>query len=134
MQDENNMNNISLTSNVGTKKVLLFLVFIFLLFVGYKIISSNVQENKEKAVIQERVNVEYTQKQEQTQNLNRCLSSAQNIENSKISWYLNDFHTKYGSDEKLWEAPIKAAFVKLTDEVQAESKQSRSECYKQFPQ
>jgi len=112
--------------------IALLAVGIFILFVGYKYISSNIQENKEKAVIQERAAVEQQERQQQSRNLSDCLNLADLDEKSKIDWYLDDFYAKYGRGT--WSTPIQAAFVQLTEEAQAETKQKKAACYKRYPQ
>ncbi|MEK7194261.1 MAG: hypothetical protein AAB660_01040 [Patescibacteria group bacterium] len=117
-----------------TKNILFILLTVFILFVAYKYIASNIQENKEKAVIQERAYTQQAERSEQAYNLEQCFNLAQIDENSKTSWYLDSFHTKYGIDQNLWSPPIKAAMVKLVEEAKAETKAKRAECLKQYPQ
>ena len=68
------------------KQIIILVIVIFLAFVGYKIISSNIQENKEKAVLQERYQLDQLQKnqdmsnqQKITDQLNSCLDDANNV-------------------------------------------------------
>src|SRR3989344_4123698 len=56
--------------HISLKQGLIFLVTIFVLFVAYKYTASGIQENKEKAVIQERVKAQQTQ-QEKTSSKTR---------------------------------------------------------------
>lgn len=54
---------------MNTKQIIMIIVVIFFAFVGYKLISSNIQENKEKAVLREKA-----QLQELAQEpLNKCI-------------------------------------------------------------
>ncbi|MSU74613.1 hypothetical protein EXS57_02430 [Candidatus Kaiserbacteria bacterium] len=48
----------SLRSSFGVKSAVFLLLLVFALSIAYKFVSSSIQENKEKAVIQERANVQ----------------------------------------------------------------------------
>lgn len=69
-----------------TNQIIILILIIFLALVGYKFISANIQENKEKAVLQERHQLELLQKEEEhkekqkeTELLNSCLADAENV-------------------------------------------------------
>ncbi|KKS05154.1 MAG: hypothetical protein UU58_C0001G0014 [Candidatus Nomurabacteria bacterium GW2011_GWA2_41_25] len=51
------------------KQIIVLIGVIFLAFIGYKIISSNIQENKEKAVLQEKAQLQALEKEP----LNKCI-------------------------------------------------------------
>ena len=51
------------------KQIIILIGIIFLAFVGYKLIASNIQENKEKTVLQEKARLEEVAKEP----LNKCL-------------------------------------------------------------
>jgi hypothetical protein len=53
------------------KQIIISVVIIFVAFVGYKIISSSIQENKEKAVLQEKARLEELAKEP----LNQCIEN-----------------------------------------------------------
>ena len=63
---------------MDNKKIIVLIGVIFLALVGYKIISSSIQENKEKAVLEERAQLDQLAKEP----LNNCIdeinSSAEN--------------------------------------------------------
>jgi hypothetical protein len=71
------------------KNIVLLLIIVFVLFVAYKYISSNIQENKEKAVIQERFNI--TEKKEYQ--LSQCIKNAQDDLNTRLKIWV-DFAAK----------------------------------------
>lgn len=84
MEKENQSIRDSLIKGFGLKKIVLLLIFIFILFLAYKYISSNIQENKEKAIIQEREKVqqqkEYEEKEARAKlksDLDFCISMAE---------------------------------------------------------
>lgn len=60
------------------KQIIILIGVIFLAFVGYKLISSSIQENKEKAVLQERVRLEELAKEP----LNKCINDVETAVNS----------------------------------------------------
>jgi len=47
------------------KKIIGIVIIVFVVLIGYKFISSSIQENKEKAVLQERYNLEQLQKDQE---------------------------------------------------------------------
>lgn len=55
------------------KQIIILVVVIFLAFVGYKAISSNIQENKEKAVLQEKAWLQELEKEP----LNKCINDVE---------------------------------------------------------
>ena len=50
---------------VSNKKIIGIVAIIFVVLVGYKFISSNIQENKEKAVLEERYRLDQLQKNQE---------------------------------------------------------------------
>lgn len=66
------------------KEIIIIIVVIFLAFIGYKVISSSIQENKEKAVLQEKAQLQALEKEP----LNQCIdnidfNAAKDIKNLK---------------------------------------------------
>lgn len=57
--------------NIKNKQIITLVGIVFLAFVGYKIISSNIQENKEKAILRERAQLQELEKEP----LNRCIDN-----------------------------------------------------------
>ena len=117
-----------------SRNIFLLLLAVFLFFVAYKYIATGIQENKEKAVIQERANVEQEETRQRAYNLEQCFNLAQIDEKSKTDWYTDDFNAKYGNNNNLWAQPVKVAYVQLFEEAQEETKAKRAECMKQYPQ
>lgn len=76
---------------MSNKQIIILVGITFLAFVGYKIISSNIQENKEKAVLQEKYQLEQLlggkeakQQQDITEQLNSCIADAEVVKNKAI--------------------------------------------------
>lgn len=60
------------------KQIILSVIIIFIALISYKFISSNIQENKEKAVLQEKSQLQALEKEP----LNKCIEEAETIANS----------------------------------------------------
>src|ERR1035437_1423377 len=72
--------------NMKYKQIIILVGVIFIAFVGYKIISSNIQKNKEEAVLQEKYRLDQLQINQETANqqkiaegLDLCLNDANNV-------------------------------------------------------
>ena len=87
------------------KKIIVLVVIIFLAFVGYKIISSNIQENKEKAVLQEKAQLQAKEKKP----LEDCLKNNFNhsIYDDSLEGILDPENSL-----ALWRSMIKTGFEK----------------------
>lgn len=65
---------------MDNKKIIVLVVVVFLALVGYKIISSSIQENKEKAILEERAQLDQLAKEP----LNQCINEINNNAESEI--------------------------------------------------
>lgn len=65
---------------MNTKQIVILVGVIFIAFVGYKIIASNIQENKEKEVLRERAQLQELAKEP----LNKCISDIDKQTDIKI--------------------------------------------------
>ncbi|KKR30181.1 MAG: hypothetical protein UT61_C0011G0004 [Candidatus Woesebacteria bacterium GW2011_GWA1_39_8] len=138
---------------MGNKQIIILIVVIFIAFVGYKAISSNIQENKEKAVLQEKYQLQELAKEP----LNQCLENIDNETEKEIKEYkdlIRDVRTPSSQESCLKltghgsniDALIAAGKINLKDycwpsyedeeaEIQkiiSEAKTEKEECYKQY--
>lgn len=128
------------------KKIIILIGVVFLALVGYKLISSNVQENKEKAVLQEKVRLE-------KEPLEKCLNDIDNeakSETDKITELIRDVRTKesqdfclgdhnpnefYNTGPQTWREycwPSYEEEQKEIKEISDKAKIDREECYKRY--
>ncbi|MFA6386149.1 MAG: hypothetical protein WCW04_00025 [Candidatus Paceibacterota bacterium] len=128
------------------KKIIILIGVVFLALVGYKLISSNVQENKEKAVLQEKVRLE-------KEPLEQCLNNIDNeskAETNKITELMRDIRTKesqdfclgshnpnefYNAGPTTWKEycwPSYEDEQKEIKKISDKAKIDREECYKRY--
>jgi hypothetical protein len=123
------------------KQIILLVGVIFLAFVGYKLISSNIQENKEKAVLLERARLEEAAKEP----LNQCIAKAEERMNRKITSvqqataetrtqeWKNNCEELQNSGWKADCRPSSSESLSIViEEYKAEAEQEKEECYKQY--
>ena len=124
------------------KQIIILIVVIFLALVGYKVISSSIQESKEKAVLQERYQLNQLQEnqnianqQKITAQLNLCLEDAKNKASSAyIELGLDKPESKcdkYKNNIDAQTACMKG-FVTVQNQVIAQMDQDKNECYKRY--
>jgi len=72
---------------MDNKKIIILIVIIFIALVGYKLISSSIQENKEKAVLEEKAQLDQLAKAPLNNCIDQINSSAENEidRNSKLA-------------------------------------------------
>jgi hypothetical protein len=80
---------------MDNKKIIVLVVVIFLALVGYKIISSSIQENKEKAVLEEKAQLDQLAKAP----LNNCIDQINSSAENEI-----DRHSRLAQDLSLPES------------------------------
>lgn len=68
------------------KEIIILIALILLAFVGYKLISSNIQENKEKSVLQEKYRLEQLKIKDNTDEINSCIGEAKNISDKDTAY------------------------------------------------
>jgi hypothetical protein len=68
---------------MDNKKIIVLVVVIFIALVGYKIISSSIQENKEKAVLEEKAQLDQLAKAP----LNNCIDQINSSAENEIDRY-----------------------------------------------
>jgi hypothetical protein len=73
------------------KQIIILIGVVFLAFVGYKLIAANIQENKEKAVLQERARLEELAKEP----LNKCLEDVDRVTEAKIAADYQTYHNMF---------------------------------------
>lgn len=76
------------------KQIIISVIIIFIALVGYKLISSKIQENKEKAVLQERARLEKEPLEECLNNIDKEAKS----ETDKTTDLIRDIRTKESQD------------------------------------
>lgn len=67
MENKNQPIKYSSVKFFGPKNIIVLLLIVFFLLIAYKYISSSIQENKEKAIIQERIKVQQVENNNVTQ-------------------------------------------------------------------
>lgn len=128
------------------KKIIILIGVVFLALVGYKLISSNIQENKEKAVLQEKVRLE-------KEPLEKCLNDIDNeakSETDKITELIRDVRTKesqsfclnghnpseiYNNGPTTWGEycwPSYEDEKEATQKILDKAKIDKEECYKRY--
>ena len=128
------------------KKIITLIGVVFLALVGYKLISSNVQENKEKAVLQEKVRLE-------KEPLEQCLNNIDNeakSETERITELIRGVRTKeeqdfclgghnpnefYNKGPTTWREycwPSYEDEQREIKEISDKAKIDREECYKRY--
>ncbi len=112
--------------NTVTTAVVLVLVT-FTCLIAYKYIASDVDEKRQKAVIEERVRSENALQEER----NFCIQKAENEKGLKVAWYSNDFKGKYGENWREY-VPANQAYIDLVKEAEQAAQQAKDNCYKQF--
>ena len=78
------------------KKIIVLVIVIFIALVGYKIISSSIQENKEKAVLQEQARLKELEKEP----LNKCINDIETAVNSSRKYDITLTYTIFSDDYK----------------------------------
>jgi len=121
------------------KKIIVLVVVIFLALVGYKIISSSIQENKEKAILEERAQLDQLAKEP----LNQCIDEINNNAESEIKRN-RELAISISSPESQKECISSTgdkeyckppSFQELqieAEQIRAKAKIDREECYKRY--
>ncbi|MSU54554.1 MAG: hypothetical protein EXS48_01805 [Candidatus Staskawiczbacteria bacterium] len=136
MQNENQPNR-----SFGLKGIVILLLIVFALFVAYKYIASGIQEDKEKAVIQERDSVQQTGsqntiqlQQEKSQQLNTCLTEAERKRITAVLHWTGDYYTKNCVNEVNIDAAIFCgkSVMEQVDKAKAEEQTDKQDCYDRY--
>lgn len=113
------------------------IVLVFILAVAYKFISTNIQEAKEKAIIDARQSeqqAEIFQKQNQTLQLDSCLNDASNKKASTVQyWY--DFSNKTCTSLPANSSASIKCLQDVLDEfnkAKAQEASDKDDCYKRY--
>ena len=111
------------------KIIILTGLVLFVVLVGYKIISSNIQENKEKAIIQEKANAVA----QVAADLDKCLYQAEKNFQTKSSDWLTLYAGEIQRGEKTQPVASQEMYAqKDLDRKQADT--DKQDCYKRYPQ
>lgn len=158
MENENRPMENALIKGFGPKNVILLVLTVFAILVAYKYISSSIQENKEKAVIQERAKIQQQQEYEEKEtkarlksDLDSCLSmavsdydfnwaakckeyakiSADTIERCKKANFSNIVCESLNSPDTSSNCSLPSDWI---DDLRDWLKERKSECFKKYPQ
>lgn len=120
-----------------TYKLIVLTGFVlFAVLVGYKIISSNIQKNKEKAIFQEKAEAQKQadyQQQEKNRQLDTCLAQAEQKKNETIlqwqNYYKNNCLNGPNVDAEIWCAE---ETLRLIDKAKAEAEVDKKNCYTRY--
>ena len=82
--------------NIKNKQIIILVGIIFLAFVAYKIIASNVQQSKEEAVLQKQYQLQELAKEP----LNQCLDDVDKRLNNQIAIFTQSFYESYTPEYK----------------------------------
>ncbi len=112
------------------KFIILTGLVLFGVLVGYKIISSHIQESKGKAVIQEEAKVQ----QEKNQQLDACISQAEQKRIATVLRWTGDFYPKNCVNELNMDAKLlcEKTVVEQVDKAKAEEQIDKKDCYARY--
>lgn len=121
---------------IESKNIILLLVVAFIIFVAYKYTSLDIQENKEKEIIQERAKVQQQtdyQQQENDLKLDACIAQAEQKKNDSILYWQNYYKKEitYDStaDNKIW---LAEKILESVDKIKAEAQVEKNNCYARY--
>lgn len=139
---ENNKNLLEILIK-NKKQIIIIVVIVFVAFISYKFISSSIQENKEKAVLQEKYNLERIAKEP----LEQCLGNVEDALERNIALWRDVFMK---SNEPGFKAACEAVNMQysgkkgncspttlnevntLMQEEQNKAEIEKQECYKRY--
>lgn len=136
MEKENQPTEKSLFKEFSPRNIILLMLIMFAFFVAYKYISANIQENKEKAVIQERARVQQQQEikkealiqeKEKKQQLDSCLDQAKQKKNEAITSFGKSAQETCRNSRSCVQYALD-----IIEEFKAEEKIDRDDCYKRY--
>lgn len=118
------------------KKIIILIGVIFLSLIGYKLISSNIQENKEKAVLEEKIKLEQ-------EPLNKCIDEINNNAESEIkrnrelaieisSPKSQEECIKFTGNKEYCKPPSFERLEIEVEQIRNKAKIDREECYKRY--
>lgn len=121
------------------KKIIGLVVVVFLALVGYKIISSSIQENKEKAILEERAQLDQLAKEP----LNKCVDEINNNAENEIkrnrelaldiaSPESQEECINFSGDKEYCKPPSFQELQIEAEQIRAKAKIDRDECYKRY--
>ena len=123
---------------MSSKQIIIIVVVIFIALVGYKIISSHIQENKEKSILQEKLRLQELEKEP----LNRCIENINNDTERKIK---DDYELFYKMATPEFQSSCESAhtkdyckppsiqeFNKEIQDYRDKAKIEIEECYKHY--
>ncbi|MFZ3011443.1 MAG: hypothetical protein WA060_00355 [Minisyncoccia bacterium] len=128
------MNNL-----INNKQIIITVGIIFIALVGYKIISSSIQESKEKAVLQERAQLDQLAKEP----LNQCIDEINNNAENEIkrnrelaldisSPKSQEECINFSGDKEYCKPPSFQELQVEAEQIRAKAKIDRDECYKRY--
>lgn len=118
------------------KKIIVLIGVIFIALVGYKLISSKIQEDKERAILEERIKLEQ-------EPLNKCIDEINNNAESEIK-RKRDIATeisspksqeeciKFTGDKEYCKPPSLEMLEMEAEQIRNKAKIDREECYKRY--
>ena len=125
-------------NRMNNKQIIGIIVLIFVLLVGYKIISSNIQESKEKAVQQDKYQLDQLQRSQDAMNqqkivdqLNSCLATTQNEAAFSATKLKNSSKCDTYTNPNL-EAQCLQGEINIQNQIIARLNQEKNDCYKRY--
>lgn len=121
------------------KKIIVLVVIVFLALVGYKIISSSIQENKEKAVLEERAQLDQLVREP----LNQCIDEINNnadkeiTRNRELALDISSPESQkecinFSGDKEYCKPPSFQELQIEAEQIRAKAKIDREECYRRY--